>query len=71
MLMPIAPDLAKALVFASNKLGGLSMTYTSAATISDLLSVSLIDRYDRRSLLLLACGTVGLRTLATTFASGL
>lgn len=67
MLLPLGPDLAKALAFASDKLGWLSAAYTSAAVISGLLSVSLPDRFDRRSLLLLACGAVGLCTLADDF----
>ncbi|CDG83722.1 MFS transporter [Janthinobacterium agaricidamnosum] len=71
MLLPLGPDLARALAFSSDKLGWLSAAYTSAAVLSGLLSVRLLDRYDRRSVLLLAFGAVGLCTLAATFASGL
>lgn len=71
MLLPLGPDLARALAFPSDKLGWLSAAYTAAAVVSGLLSVRLLDRFDRRSVLLLAFGAVGLCTLAATFASNL
>jgi len=71
MLLPLGPDLAHALSFASDQLGWLAAAYTSAAVVSGLLSVRLLDRFDRRSVLLLAFGAVGLCTLAATFASSL
>lgn len=71
MLLPLGPDLASALKFPGDKLGWLSAAYTSAAVVSGLLSVRLLDRFDRRSVLLLAFGAVGLCTLAATFADSL
>ncbi|HWW04177.1 MFS transporter [Collimonas sp.] len=71
MLLPLGPDLAQALAFPSDKLGWLSAAYTAAAVVSGLLAVRLLDSFDRRSVLLLAFGAVGLCTLAATCASSL
>ncbi|MDP5008052.1 MAG: MFS transporter [Glaciimonas sp.] len=71
MLLPLGPDLARALAFSSDKLGWLSAAYTAAAVISGLFSIRLLDKFDRRSVLLLAFGAVGLCTFAATFASDL
>ncbi|MFC5475407.1 MFS transporter [Paraherbaspirillum soli] len=71
MMLPLGPDLAQQLNFASDKLGWLSAAYTLAAVLSGLFSVRLLDRFDRRLVLLLTFGAVALCTLAATCASGL
>lgn len=71
MLLPLGPDLARALDFSVDRLGWLSAAYTSAAVLSGLLAIPFLDRFDRRPVLLLAFGAVGLCTLATTFSNDL
>lgn len=71
MLLPLGPDLAQALAFPVERLGWLTAAYTLASVLSGLLAVRLLDRFDRKSVLLCAFGAVGLATLAATCASGL
>lgn len=71
MLLPLGPDLAQALAFPVERLGWLTAAYTLASVLSGLLAVRLLDRFDRKSVLLCAFGAVGLATLAATCATGL
>lgn len=69
--LPLAPDLAAALGFPPDRIGWLTAAYTLASMAAGLLSLPLLDRYDRRSVFLMALAGLGLATLATTQASGL
>lgn len=69
--MPLGPDLAAALHFAPDRIGWLTASYTLAAMLAGLLTLPFLDRFDRRSALLLSLAGLGLATLASAQASGL
>lgn len=69
--LPLAPDLVLALGFSPDRIGWLTASYTLAAVLAGLLAVPLLDRFDRRSVLLTAIVGLGLATLAATQATGL
>ena len=58
MVMPLGPDLARALGMPSSQLGLVGGAYTAAAAVSGLLGALFLDRFDRRSAL--ACALLGL-----------
>jgi predicted MFS family arabinose efflux permease len=48
LVMPLGPDIAFNLGFETDKIAWLSASYTFAAAITALLLASLLDRYDRK-----------------------
>lgn len=52
MVMPLGPDLALALNIASSDIGLIAASYTIAAAGSALLAVAWLDRFDRRSVVM-------------------
>lgn len=48
ILMPLGPDLAKALAIDPSNLGLIGGAYTAAAAVSGLLAAMFLDRFDRR-----------------------
>ena len=71
MLMPLGPDLAKALGFGAHHLGWLSGAYTLASALSGLVAARFLDRFDRKPALLIAFAGVGIATVAAVFAHNL
>lgn len=71
MVLPLGPDLTKALGFAANRLGWLSVAYTLASVLSGLVCVRLLDRWQRKPALLAALAMFGLATLATVLCRDL
>lgn len=69
MVLPLGPDLARALGFPADRLGALTAAYTLASLVSGLLAVRLLDRFERKRVLLCAFGALTLATLATSLAS--
>lgn len=67
MVMPLGRDFARSLHFPESKLGLIGGSYTLAAAISGLVSSRFLDRFDRRSALVVAM--LGLVT--ATAAGGL
>lgn len=71
MLMPLGPDLVRALDFPPQQLGWLSAAYTGASMLAGLVALRWLDRFDRRPAFLLFWGLLVLATLATAFAEDL
>ena len=67
MVMPLGPDFARALNIPMSHLGWIGGAYTLAAALSGILSSTMLDRFDRRTALLVALSGVGF----FTFLSGL
>ncbi|MFC4158676.1 MFS transporter [Chitinimonas lacunae] len=68
MVMPLGPDLAKALGVAPDRLPWMSAAYTAAAVLSGLLSIRLLDRFDRKPAVLLTFGLLAVATVAGAWA---
>lgn len=69
MVLPLGPDLARALNFPADRLGALTAAYTLASVLSALVVMRLLDRFERKTVLLGAFGMLSLATLATCWAS--
>lgn len=67
MVMPLGPDFAKALTIPMSHLGWIGGSYTLAAALSGILSAVMLDRFDRRTALLVSLSGVGV----FTFLSGI
>lgn len=52
IVMPLGPDFAKELNFPDSKLGWTAGSYTIAAAISGILASTIIDKFDRKKVLL-------------------
>jgi predicted MFS family arabinose efflux permease len=52
MVLPLGPDFARALDIPTHLLGLVAGSYTAAAAVAGLLASSILDRFDRRSALL-------------------
>jgi predicted MFS family arabinose efflux permease len=68
MVMPLGPDLARALDIPTAQLGIVGGAYTAAAALSGVLGALFLDRFDRRKALALALVGLVLGTLAGGFA---
>lgn len=66
IVMPLGPDFTKDLGISSANLGWLASSYTIAAAISGILSSTIIDRFERKKVLIVAL--LGL-TIANIFSS--
>jgi len=71
MVMPLGPDLARALGFPADRVGVLTAAYTLASLASGLALMRVLDRFDRKTVLLSAFGVLTLATLASSLATGL
>lgn len=71
MVLPLGPDLARALDFPADRLGALTAAYTLASILSGLAMMRLLDRFARKTVVLGAFGLLALATLATVWASDL
>lgn len=69
--LPLGPDLAGALSFPADRLGWLSAVYTVAAVVAGLLAGRWLDRFDRRSALVVLLAFFAAATAATALADGL
>ena len=70
MVMPMGPEFAKALGIPLSHLGYVGGTYTAAACVSGLISATFLDRFDRRSALIVALLGLTLGTISGAFATG-
>lgn len=69
--LPLGPDLARALRFPADRLGWLSAAYTVSAVVAGLLASRWLDRFDRRTALVVLLGLFAVATAATARADGL
>lgn len=63
IVMPLGPDFAKDLNFPEAKLGWTAGSYTIAAAISGILSSTIIDKFDRKKVLLVTIAGLALANL--------
>lgn len=70
MIMPMGPDFAEALAIPNPHLGWIGGSYTAAAAISGWIASFFLDRFDRKSALLLALMGLIVGTLSGGFAIG-
>lgn len=68
MIMPLGPDLSRALDISPAYIGYLGGGYALAAALSSLLCARYIDRFDRKQVALLSLLGVTLSTLACALA---
>ncbi len=71
MVMPLGPDLAAGLGIETSSLGVIGGSYTAAAAISGILGLLFLDRFPRRSALVVAMVGLAVGTLAGAFATNL
>ncbi|SMC25897.1 Predicted arabinose efflux permease, MFS family [Andreprevotia lacus DSM 23236] len=71
MVMPLGPDLAKALGFDGEHLGWLTAAYALASGAAGLAGSRYLDRFDRRKALLWGLGIFALATLAGSLSTNL
>lgn len=71
IVMPLGPDLAGALGIPLPMLGVIGGSYTAAAAIAGLAGAFFMDRFDRRTALLVATAGLATGTLVCATATGL
>lgn len=71
MVMPLGPDLGKALGISMNHLGWIGGSYTFAAFLSGVIGALYIDRLERKTSLLVHLTGLALATLAGSLATDL
>jgi predicted MFS family arabinose efflux permease len=71
MVMPLGPDFAAALGIPTSELGWIGGSYTAAGAVAGLLGMVGLDRFNRRSALVVAFAGLSLGTLLGAFASDL
>jgi predicted MFS family arabinose efflux permease len=71
MVLPLGPDIAKALDIPVSKLGMLGASYTAAQAVASLAGAFFLDRFDRRRALVVAFAGLVVATAACGFATDL
>mgnify|MGYP001578789582 CR=1 FL=1 len=69
MLMPLGPDLSRALGFPTEHVGWLSAAYTMASMVAGIVSVRMLDRFDRKQAFLVCFAVLLVATGITSLAS--
>lgn len=70
MVLPLGPDLAKALDIPVSRLGVLGGSYTAAQAVAGIAGALFLDRFDRRRALAVALTGLVVATAAGGFATG-
>ncbi|MCW0183438.1 MAG: MFS transporter [Zavarzinia sp.] len=68
MVMPLGPDFARGLGIDPAHLGLVAGAYTVAGCLSGLIGALVLDRFERRSALMVCLAGLGLGTIAASFA---
>ena len=71
MVMPLGPDIARVLPVTNSDVGLICGCYTLAVSFSGMFCAWFIDRFDRKSVALVAVAGLTLSTAATTLAQSL
>ena len=71
MVLPMAPDIAARMGFSADAIGWLTSAYGAAAVLGGLISIMVLDRFDRRVALGTALAGLALGTLAAGMAQQL
>ena len=69
MVMPLGPDFAQALGIPTAHIGWIGGSYTVAAAFSGILGAFFLDRFDRRTALVVSLVGLGLATALGGFAT--
>lgn len=71
IVMPLGPDFAEKLHISTGNLGWIVGSYSTAAAITGIAVAKFLDRFDRRSVLLVNLCGLTLTTLSMVFATSL
>lgn len=71
MVLPMAPDIATRMGFSAASIGWLTSAYGASAVLGGLISIMVLDRFDRRIALGTALAGLALGTLAAGMAQQL
>lgn len=71
MVMPLGPDFARDLHISTAHVGYVGGAYTASAALSGLVGALFLDRFDRRTALVLAMAGLAFGTAAGALARGL
>lgn len=71
MVLPMAPDIAARMGFSADAIGWLTSAYGASAVLGGLISIMVIDRFDRRVALGTTLAGLALATLAAGMAQQL
>src|SRR5712672_1227777 len=71
LVLPLGPDLARALGIPMSKLGIIAGGYSGAAALAGIAGTFFLDRFDRRLALVGAMAGLVLGTFACGFVTGL
>ena len=71
MVMPLGPDFARDLGIDTAKLGVIGGAYTASAAVAGVLGSTVLDRFDRRTALMVANIGLAFGTLMGAFATDL
>src|SRR5579884_348300 len=71
IVMPMGPDFARALHIDTGHIGWIAGSYTLSAAVVGLVTARLLDRFDRRAVLMTALLGLTLSTLAMIAAHSL
>ena len=71
MVMPLGPDFALAIGIPTSRLGLIGGSYTAAGSVAGLVGLFFLDRFPRRSALVVAMAGLSVGTLAGAFATDL
>lgn len=71
MVMPLGPDFARELGIDTAKLGVIGGAYTASAAVAGVLGSTVLDRFDRRTALMVANIGLAFGTLMGAFATDL
>ena len=71
MVMPLGPDLAKALHIPMQHMGYIGGSYTLAASICGFISALFLDRFDRKRVILITLLGLSFATILPAFATNI
>lgn len=71
MVMPLGAELSEALHIQASHIGYISGSYTAAEAIASIIMAFFLDRFDRRTALMISISGFILGTLSCTFATDL
>ncbi len=71
MVMPLGPDIARALPVSNSDIGTICGCYTLAIAVSGFLLAGFLDRFDRKNVAIASVAGLSLATLAAAFCTGL
>jgi predicted MFS family arabinose efflux permease len=67
MVMPLGPDFVTHLSIASNQIGWISGSYTLAAAIAGIVFSPLLDKWQRKKMVIISSFCLAITTLLTAF----